>query len=361
MNARLLLTPGPVAMSAGVLAAMAADRSAAEPEMVAGLRRMQAALLAMAGADGRHAVVPLPGSATAANEAVLRSLPPGAGVLVATNGAYGDWLVTLCAGIGRPHAVLRTPPLLPLNPDLVARRLRQDAGLSHVAMVHVETSSGLVNPLAEVAAVCRAMGRGLLVDAVASFGALPIEAGALGAQALVLSSNKCLEGPPGIAWAIVDRAALEAGRGFAASTALDLFDQYQHVERTGAFRFTPPTHALLGTMAAIAEAADEGRPARLARYRANRRCLVEALGAAGLRPLLPERAAAPVVATFEAPADPGFRAEAFVAAAARRGYVIVPGRLAVPGTLRIGCIGAITPARMREAAAALVEALAESA
>jgi 2-aminoethylphosphonate-pyruvate transaminase len=326
--------------------------------MVARLRRMQEQMLAAAGLDERYAAIPIPGSATLANEMVLRALPPpGSAVLVATNGAYGDWIASLCHGMGRSFRLLRGSPREPLDPGAIVDILERDPSLSHVAMVHLETSTGLLNPVDAVAAACRALGRGLILDAVASFGILPL--GSPPPQAVVVSSNKCLQGPPGLAWALVRRGALEAGRGFAGSACLDLFDQHQHVERTGTFRFTPPTHVVAGVAAALDEHAAEGAGVRLARYRANRACLLEALTGAGLEPLVADAHAAPVVAAFAPPPHRGYTPEAFVAAAARRGYVLAPGRLPVPDSLRVGCIGAIEPPAMRVAAAALAEALAE--
>ncbi len=353
----LLVTPGPVATSKAVRAAMALDRSAAEPGMIEALRQMQAQVGALVRMDAAYAVIPVPGSATQANEMVLRALPPpGAAVLIVTNGAYGDWLAHLCATMGRPHHVLRTPPLEPIRPERIARALEDDPAISHVAVVHVETSSGRLNPLPEIASLCRRLGRGLIVDAVASAAIVPLDVAHDRPEALVLSSNKGLQGPPGLAWVVAERAALERGRGFAASASLDLFDQHQHVERTGTFRFTPPTHVLCGVHAALEELAAEGFAARTARYGENWGAAAAILSGAGFPPLLRLPDAAPIVVTVALPED-GLAPAAVTEAMANRGYVLVPGRLAVPRTVRLGCIGALTPADTARAAAALAEVL----
>ncbi|SEP49070.1 2-aminoethylphosphonate-pyruvate transaminase [Methylobacterium sp. ap11] len=353
----LLVTPGPVATSPAVRAAMTVDRSAAEPGMIAALRQMQTRIGALVRADAAYAVIPVPGSATQANEMVLRALPPpGATVLIVTNGAYGDWLASLCVAMGRGHRVLRSAPLGPIPPERVATVLEADTAISHVAFVHVETSSGLLNPLPEIAAICRRLGRGLIVDAVAAAGIVPLDVAHARPEAVVLSSNKGLQGPPGLAWVVTERAALERGRGFAASSSLDLFDQHQHVERTGTFRFTPPTQVLCGVAAALEELEAEGLSARSARYRENWVAAAAVLTAAGFPPLLRPPHAAPIVVTVALPED-GPSPAGVTDAMAHRGYVLVPGRLAVPRTVRLGCIGALTPADTARAAKALAEVL----
>jgi 2-aminoethylphosphonate-pyruvate transaminase len=356
-----LLIPGPVSISDRVRRFMLEDHSAGEPVMIAALRAARSYLTELGNAQGWGSAIPLPGSATYANEAVIRTFVPREGrLLVHANGAYGDWLVTICRRTETPHLVLTTPPTRPPSASEFREVLRWNSDITHVMMVHVETSSGLVNPIEMVADLCGSYGKGLLVDAVASFGAISIDMKQLNIQALVLSSSKCIEGPPGLAWVICDRAALERSAGNAASLSLDLWDQHQTVDGTGCFRFTPPTHAIRGAYAALDLHREEGGcAARLRRYRANWRRLVADMRNLGFQTLLADEHAAPVVATFYEPHDEHYDFGKMYGGMATRGFIIVPGRLAVPGTFRIGCIGALTEQSMSSAVRAIRDVLGD--
>ncbi|HTO60056.1 MAG TPA: 2-aminoethylphosphonate--pyruvate transaminase [Bradyrhizobium sp.] len=356
-----LLIPGPVSISDTVRQFMLEDHSAGEPGMIAALREARNYLVELGNARGWGTAIPLPGSATYANEAVIRTFIPREGkLLVHTNGAYGDWLVTMCRRMDTPHVVISTPPTRPPLASEFCEALAFNSDITHVMMVHVETSSGLANPIGMVADLCDAQGKELLVDAVASFGALPIDMKELGIQALVISSNKCIEGPPGLAWVICDRAALERCAGNAKSLSLDLWDQHQTVDGTGCFRFTPPTHAIRGAYAALQTHREEGgSAARLRRYHANWRRLVGDMRKLGFETLLADEHAAPIVATFYEPDDEHYDFGRMYHGMAARGFIVVPGRLAVPGTFRIGCMGALTEQSMSSAVRALREVLAD--
>ena len=356
-----LLIPGPVSISDRVRRSMLEDHSAGEPAMIAALRAARGYLTELGNAQGWGSAIPLPGSATYANEAIIRTFVPREGrLLVHANGAYGDWLVTICRRTETPHLVLTTPPTRPPSASEFREVLRWNSDITHVMMVHVETSSGLVNPIEMVADLCGSYGKGLLVDAVASFGAISIDMKQLNIQALVLSSSKCIEGPPGLAWVICDRAALERSAGNAASLSLDLWDQHQTVDGTGCFRFTPPTHAIRGAYAALDLHREEGGcAARLRRYRVNWRRLVVDMRNLGFQTLLADEHAAPVVATFYEPHDEHYDFGKMYGGMATRGFIIVPGRLAVPGTFRIGCIGALTEQSMSSAVRAIRDVLGD--
>jgi 2-aminoethylphosphonate-pyruvate transaminase len=337
-----LLIPGPVSLPDAIRPIMLEDHSAGEPGMIAALRAARSYLTELADAAGWGTAIPLPGSATYANEAVIRTFASrGNRLLVHTNGAYGDWLVTMCRRMETPCVVLRTPPTRPPSRGEFSEALAVHPEITHVMMVHVETSSGLMNPIEMVADLCSRHHKGFLVDAVASFGALPIDMKQLNIQALVVSSNKCIEGPPGLAWVICDRADLDRCEGNARSLSLDLWDQHQTVDQTGCFRFTPPTHAIRGAYAALEiHRAEGGSAARLWRYRANWHRLVGDMRKLGFETLLADEHAAPIVATFYEPDDERYDFGLLYEGMAARGLIIVPGRLAVPGTFRIGCIGA---------------------
>ena len=226
--------------------------------------------------------------------------------------------------------------------------------------MHCETSTGLINPLDEVSAVCAGKrGIGLLVDAVASFGAMPIDAPALGIEAITVSSNKCMQGVPGIGWAIVRRKSLEAASK-SHSLSLDLAQQADHMDRTGLFRFTPPVQVLAAFAQACREhAAEGGTEARLARYRANWRRVVDGMRQMGFKAVVPDEHASPIVATFANPDHPSYSFAALAAGMKRRGFIIFPGRLALANTFRIGCMGAVDENDIAAAMAAVAETMTE--
>lgn len=336
------------------------DRAGWSPDVEEQIRFSRAAMTAIIGGGDAYAAIPVPGSATYANEAIIATLvAPGGKVLIHSNGVYGDRLVEIAEALGCAHAVIRTAPFTPPTGDHVAEALGADAAITHVMMVHCETSTGILNPLEEIAAVCRRSGKGFLVDAVASFGAVPIDAVALGLEAVSVSSNKCLQGVPGLGWAVVQRAALERARGTCRSLSLDLFDQNQHMDRTGSFRFTPPTHVLAAFAEALHEHEEEGGvPARLARYRRNWQRLVDGMRQMGFVTVVPDAHASPIVATFHNPDDPAFDFTTLYQGMERRGFIIFPGRLALENTFRIGCMGDVTETDIGEALAALADTLA---
>ncbi len=360
MQQPLLLTPGPVSVSATTREAMLVERPSGDAEFQADLQEARDTLVALAHGGAAYVAVPVPGSATYANEAVIAALvPPGRTLLVHSNGVYGDRLVEICEALGTTVAVLRTEAFTPPAVAQFAAMLDADATISHVFIVHCETSTGILNPLDEMAALCRDRGVGLLVDAVASFGAIDIDAPALGITAITVSSNKCMQGVPGIGWAIVRRAELEAADRPRA-LCLDLADQARHMDRTGTFRFTPPVQVLSAFAQACREhAAEGGVAARLARYRANWRRLVDGMRQMGFRTVVPDAAASPIVATFHNPDHPAFSFDALFAGMKRRGFVIFPGRLALANTFRIGCMGAVTPDDIGRAMLAVADTMAE--
>ncbi|HUO63969.1 MAG TPA: 2-aminoethylphosphonate--pyruvate transaminase, partial [Terriglobales bacterium] len=223
-----------------------------------------------------------------------------------------------------------------------------------------ETTSGVLNPVEEIAAVTARRARRLLVDAMSAFGALPLDATRVPYDALVASSNKCLEGVPGVGFAIIRQTALEAARGNAHSLSFDLHDQWVAMEKTGQWRFTPPTHVLAALDQALSEHAAEGGTAgRGARYANNCRILVDGLRALGFETLLPDALQAPIIVTVRMPADPKFNFESFYDRLSRRGYVIYPGKLTVADSFRIGCIGRLGEAEMRGVLEHIRQILAE--
>jgi 2-aminoethylphosphonate-pyruvate transaminase len=262
--------------------------------------------------------------------------------------------------MGRGFAVYETPEDVPPDPARLDALLGADPAITHVAIVHCETTSGILNPLEAVAEVVARRGRRLLVDAMSAFGALPVDAKRLQFDALAASANKCLEGVPGMGFVIARTAALEACEGNAHSLSLDLFDQWRAMERNGQWRFTPPTHVIAAFGAALdAHALEGGVEGRGARYRRNCRILVEGMRALGFETLLPDHLQAPIIVTFHMPSDKRFDFQLFYDRVRERGYVLYPGKLTVADTFRVGCIGALGEAEMRGALDAIRATLAE--
>jgi 2-aminoethylphosphonate-pyruvate transaminase len=357
----LLLTPGPLTTSASTKAAMRRDWGSRDPEFIALNARIRDRLARLAGASDSHVCVPVQGSGTFAIEATIGTLVPRKGkLLVLVNGAYGQRMVRIAGVMGRAVDAIETPEDTPVSPAALDAALAEDPGISHVAVVHCETTTGLLNPIEDVARVCARRGRPLLIDAMSAFGALPLDAREIPFEAVIASSNKCLEGVPGMGFAIIRREALEGARGNSHSLSLDLYDQWRGFESNGQWRFTPPTHVLAAFDQALDEHEAEGGVAgRGARYRGNLKVLLEGLTALGFRTLLPGPLQAPIIVTVLMPADPRFDFERFYDGMRVKGFVIYPGKLTVAETFRIGCIGRLDADDMHAALEAVRETMAE--
>jgi 2-aminoethylphosphonate-pyruvate transaminase len=357
----LLLTPGPVSTSARTKQAMMQDRASGGVEFQADIAFARDYLVGLVHGAGAYTAVPLPGSATYANEAVISGLvPPGGKVLIVSNGVYGDRLIEIAAHLGKPHGVLRTPPFTLPTEAAFDAAFAADPAITHLFIVHCETSTGVLNPIAVAAAACQRHGKGLLIDAVASFGAIELDARVLRFDAVTISSNKCMEGVPGVGWTIVHKQVLESAKGVATSLALDLWDQNQHMDRTQVFRFTPPTQVVAAFAQACREhEAEGGVAARNARYQRNWRRLVNGMRQMGFTTVVPDGDASPIVATFHNPTHPAFSFEKLFQGMQRRGFIIFPGRLALANTFRIGCMGTVREDDIAEAMQAVADTMAE--
>lgn len=357
----LLLTPGPLTTSKSVKEAMIHDWGSRDANFIAINRSVLQRLPEIAGGGTAYVAVPMQGSGTFAVEAMLSSFVPADGhALVLINGAYGERARRILGIAGRRVTVHATPEDTPPDLSVVERTLRDEPTISHVFAVHCETTSGIRNPIAELAGIVTDAGRRLLVDAMSSFGALAIDAATLGLDAVAASSNKCIEGVPGLGFVICRREALEATAGNATTLVLDLLDQWQALERTGQFRFTPPIHVIVAFHQALEEFSAEGGVAgRGRRYGENCRILVEGMRALGFRTLLPDALQAPVIVTFHMPDDPGFVFQRFYDGLKDRGFVIYPGKLTVAPTFRVGCIGRLYPKDMHAALVAVADVLEE--
>jgi 2-aminoethylphosphonate-pyruvate transaminase len=361
----LLLTPGPVQTRPETRAAMAVDIAPWDRDFGMEYIAIRERVRDLAGGiAGVHATLPLQGAGHFMVEAALRTFVPAGGrILVPCNGAYAERIIRLAREAGRDPVPMPVPDTRGVRGDEVAAALAADPTISHVGMVYSETGSGIINDPAEVGAAVRAAGRRLIVDAVSAFGALPFD---LKAQpecdAVLFTSNKCIEGLPGIGFAIcpMERARERAGK--AGSWCFDLGDVLLHAERSGwgSFRFTPPVQALHAFGVAMdLYVAEGGQKARLARYTENMRVLRAGAERLGLRPYLDAAHQGPIILTLHQPDSPSFTLQGFVDALKRRGVLISNFFTTKTPTIRIGCIGAVTPDDMRGAVAAMGEVLAE--
>jgi 2-aminoethylphosphonate-pyruvate transaminase len=357
----VLLTPGPLTTSLETKVAMLRDWGSWDSSFNAITAAVRERLLDIVSGQHSHVCVPMQGSGTFSVEAAVNTLVPrDAHLLVLINGAYGKRLAKLAQMMGRRVSVFETAEDVPTTAGDVERLLSADASITDVALIHCETSTGILNPLHDIAGVVARRGRRLIVDAMSSFGALPIDAQSTPFDALIAASGKCIEGPPGMAFVIARRSALERAAGNSTSLSLDLHDQWQYMDKTTQWRYTPPTHVVAAFAAALETFIGEGgQPARLARYTRNYETLVEGMAELGFRPFLDPTVQAPIIVTFHAPADARYSFREFYDRVRDKGFILYPGKLTQVETFRVGCIGAIGPDEMRHAVNAVRDTLAE--
>lgn len=346
-----LFTPGPLTTSAAVKRAMLRDLGSRDGEFMGVVRAVRRGLLEVAGVsqEGGYEAVLMQGSGTFAVEAVLTcAAPPGGKWLVVSNGAYGERMARVCQVHRIAHDVLRCPEDARPDPAALDRALAADPAVTGVAAVHCETTTGILNPAEEIGRVAKRHGKTYALDSMSAFGGVGFDLPASGADFLVSSSNKCVEGAPGLSFCLCRRDALRATEGWARTLSLDLFDQWRVLEQTGQFRFTPPTHVVLALARALEElAAEGGVPGRAARYRANRATLLAGMRALGFVEYLAPELQSPVITSFRYPADPRFDFPAFYGGLNDLGFVIYPGKVSDADCFRVGTIGRIFPDDVR--------------
>jgi 2-aminoethylphosphonate-pyruvate transaminase len=357
----LLLTPGPLTTSKSVKAVMVHDWGSRDAEFLRINGEVLERLPEIVNAVGSHVTVPMQGSGTFAVEAMLTTFVPRDGkCLLLINGAYGHRAKKILDIAGRATCVHETPEDTPPDLRAVDAMLTGDPAITHVFTVHCETTSGIRNPIEEVSEIVRRHGRRLLIDAMSAFGALALDASKTTCDAIAASSNKCIEGVPGLGFVLCRRAAIEETKGNATTLVLDLHDQWQNFVKTGQYRFTPPIHVIVSFHQALKEFFEEGgQPGRGGRYARNAEVLIEGMRTMGFKTLLPNDLQAPIIVTFHMPKDPGFVFQTFYDRLKELGYVIYPGKLTVADSFRIGCIGRLNEGHMRDALAAIAAVMAE--
>jgi len=355
----ILLTPGPLTTSDRTRQAMLRDWGSWDADFNQITARIRKNVLEIVHGTGTHECVPLQGSGTFSVEAAIGTVVPRDGhVLVPNNGAYCQRLAKICKVIGRKVSTIDYTEDRQVSPADVDRALAADPSITHVAVVHCETGTGVLNPLHEIAMVVARHGRGLIIDAMSSFGALEIDARQTPFDAVVAASGKCLEGVPGMGFVIVNRSVLERCEGNCHSLSMDLYDQWVYMEKTTQWRFTPPTHVVAALDSAITQYLEEGGlMARGGRYARNCKALIDGMAELGFRPFLDPAIQAPIIVTFHAPADPAYEFKAFYQEVKKRGYILYPGKLTQLETFRVGCIGHFGEAGIPGAVEAVADAL----
>lgn len=344
-----LFTPGPLNTSAQVRAAMNTDVGSRTPTLSEVTRKIRASLQEIANCSPDYTAVLLQGSGTFALEAMVTSLLTTQEhfVLVVSNGVYGDRIGQICQVHGIKHILLKLETTMPINASLVEEALRQNNKITHIVAVQFETAIGVlndVNSLLQVAAIhnCEVM-----IDAMSSFGALPIDYSSPALTAVASSANKCLHSVPGVSFVIVRLEKL-LGSANPRTISLDLKAQYQEFEKSGQWRFTPPTHALLAFSAAIDEFINAGGiQARLQHYSALNKQLIDGLGAINIHPAIATEYRAPMITTFiinnEMLSFKFLYNELF-----KYGLVIYPSSFIQEKSFRVGCIGDINSSDIDE-------------
>jgi len=316
-----LLTPGPLTTSATVKQAMLHDYGSRDSTFIEINAHILDRLVDIVNGANTHVCVPLQGSGTFVVEAMIGCFVPAE--------SLED---------------------IPIDTEELDRTLAENTDISHVVMVYCETTTGILNPIREISEIVARHQRGLLIDAMSAFGALPLDANEIVFDAVVASSNKCLEGSPGMGFCIARESAMQQTKGNSPSLSLDLYDQWQAMMKNKQWRFTPPTHVLLAFDQALKEfEAEGGVSGRGGRYRENGDFLISGMRAMGFKTLLPDDLQAPIIITFHMPTNPEFNFDAFYDGLRGQGYVIYPGKLTVAESFRMGCIGRLNLEQMQGA------------
>lgn len=355
----LLLTPGPLTTSATVKAAMNFDYCTWDTDYKDITQSIRHSLLDLAHVgDQTHTAVPIQGSGTYGVESVISSVIPEDGtLLIAANGAYGKRIVEIADVYGIKHIDLIVDECEPVTLEAVQRVVAAHQEITHFVMVHCETTTGILNPIETIIPWAHAQGFITIVDAMSSFGGIPIDVAALNIDFLISSANKCIQGVPGFSFVIADKLKLEATEGWARTLSLDLYDQYHEMSvNHGKWRYTSPTHVVHAFAQALKELAIEGGvTARYQRYQENQHILVEGMAKLGFMALIESKYQSPIITSFIYPTDT-FDFPSFYQDLKNAGFVIYPGKISKVPTFRIGNIGEVYPDDMLR----LLEAIAKT-
>jgi 2-aminoethylphosphonate-pyruvate transaminase len=349
----LLLTPGPLTTTRTVREAMMHEFSTWDVDYNRIVQSIRERLVGLATCDsanlGTYTATLMPGSGTFVVESVIGSvIPPNGRLLVLNNGVYGARITTISRMLGLDTVELHQAEIESTDLGQVEQILANDPGITHVAMVHCETTTGMLNPVEAVGEIVRRHGRVFILDAMSSFGGIPMSMESTGAHYLISSANKCIQGVPGFGFVVADRATLGGTEGWARSHSLDLLDQWREMEANGGkWRFTSPTHVVSAFSQALDELETEGGiDTRHTRYIANQKTMVKGMRDIGFRTLIEDEVQSPIITSFYYPDSAGFDFQKLYDALKSRGFVIYPGKVSHAQCFRIGSIGDVHPSDM---------------
>ena len=345
-NEYLLLTPGPLTTTARVKRAMMRDWCTWDDEYNSMIQSIRKKLVSLAVssellADDYTAVL-MQGSGTFCVESVIGSvIPEGSKLAILSNGAYGRRIAEIAAILKIAFVEIRFKETEKIQAEALDELLADDSSITHVAAVHCETTTGILNGIEDIARVVNKHGKVFIVDAMSSFGGVPFFLDELKIDFMVSSANKCIQGVPGFGFIIARKVEMEKCCGTARSLALDLFSQWETMEKCGGkWRFTSPTHVVKAFDEALKELEEEGGiPARHERYKNNQRRLLTGMKELGFKPLLDEELHSPIITSFNYPAEGNFSFKSFYDFMKKEGYVLYPGKISQADTFRIGNIG----------------------
>lgn len=339
-----LLTPGPLTTTDTVKQEMLFDHCTWDDDYKQITQGIRKELLKLAHVrEETYTAVLMQGSGSFGVESVITSVVgPGDKLLIVSNGAYGERMEEIAKHAGIVYDIYHQDYSVTPSAEEVGRILEKDGAITHVAMVHSETTTGILNDIASVCRVVKAAGRTMIVDAMSSFAGVEIPVEELGIDFIVSSANKCIQGVPGFSFIVCSRKKLQESAGKARSLSLDLYGQWETMEKDGKWRFTSPTHTVLAFAQALKELEEEGGiPARSRRYYDNNRLLIGKMKELGIRSYIDMEYQGPIITTFLYPEKRNFSFESMYRFMKNRGYAIYPGKLTDADTFRIGNIGEI--------------------
>ena len=356
-----LLTPGPLTTSLSTKEAMLHDWGSRDQQFIDLNQSIRESLVNLIDGQVNYQCVPMQGSGTFAVESMISSLTPkDAKILILINGAYGHRMKKMCSYLRRNYLDYEVAEHQIHDLNEIENIIDSNKDLTHVFAVYCETTSGILNPIQEIADLVERKNLSLFIDAMSAFGALPLSSKNTKFDAVAASSNKCLEGVPGVGFILVKNNIIENAKGNCHSLSLDLYDQWQAMEKNKQWRFTPPTHVLAAFFQAIKEHEKEGGvEGRHQRYSNNCKIICDGMKEIGFDQLLPNELQAPIIITFKQPQNANFDFQQFYDALSEKNFLIYPGKLTVADTFRIGCIGNLDQKDMYNTLKAIREVVQE--
>lgn len=348
-NPYLLLTPGPITTTSSVKEAMLRDWCTWDDDYHSLIQKLRKDLVSLSVSNDaalkEHTAVLMQGSGTFAVESVIGSVIPGNGkLLVLENGAYGKRILQMADVLGIDAFKISAEETESFDLGRLVKALENEKDITHVAVVHCETTTGIINDIKAIGEIGKKFGKIYIVDSMSSFGGIPFYVDKIGIDFMISSANKCIQGVPGFGFIIARRSSLEECAGLARSVALDLYDQWRTMEDSGGkWRFTSPTHVVRAFVEAMKELEDEGGiTVRYKRYKTNHDKLVTGMEALGFKALLPSEIQSPIITSFYYPDIHGFSFKDFYEFIKAEGYVLYPGKISSAETFRIGNIGEVS-------------------